>query len=48
MTKVFASKKDYKIFAPQVGGTKNPHRRGLNKEIFMLIIETTRKVLFMM
>jgi len=41
--KNFYINKDYKIFAPQVGGAKKDTRGGHNKEIIMLNIETFKK-----
>lgn len=41
--KNFFINKDYKIFAPQVGGAKKDNRGGHNKEIFMLNVETFKK-----
>ena len=41
--KNFFINKDYKIFAPQVGGAKKDSRGGHNKEIIMLNIETFKK-----
>ena len=35
--------KDYKLFAPQVGGAKKDPRGGHNKEIIMLNIDTFKK-----
>jgi hypothetical protein len=41
--KNFYINKDYKIFAPQVGGAKKESRGGHNKEIIMLNVETFKK-----
>ena len=41
--KNFLINKDYKIFAPQVGGAKKDTRGGHNKEIIMLNIDTFKK-----
>ncbi len=41
--KNFNINKDYKIFAPQVGGAKKDNRGGHNKEIIMLNVETFKK-----
>ena len=41
--KNFYINKDYKIFAPQVGGAKKDARGGHNKEIIMLNVETFKK-----
>jgi len=41
--KNFVIDKDYKIFAPQVGGAKKSNRGGHNKEIIMLNVETFKK-----
>jgi hypothetical protein len=41
--KNFYINKDYKIFAPQVGGAKKESRGGHNKEIIMLNFETFKK-----
>jgi hypothetical protein len=41
--KNFTINKDYKIFAPQVGGAKKDNRGGHNKEIIMLNIDTFKK-----
>jgi len=38
--KNFCINKDYKIFAPQVGGAKKDNRGGHNKEIIMLNVKT--------
>ena len=43
MEKNFLFNKDYKIFAPQVGGAKKDPRGGHNKEIIMLNIDTFKK-----
>ena len=43
LEKNFLIDKDYKIFAPQVGGAKKDTRGGHNKEIIMLNIETFKK-----
>jgi len=43
MEKNFLFNKDYKIFAPQVGGSKKDPRGGHNKEIIMLNIDTFKK-----
>jgi predicted nuclease with TOPRIM domain len=41
--KNFLINKDYKIFAPQVGGAKKDNRGGHNKEIIMLNIDTFKR-----
>ena len=41
--KNFLINKDYKIFAPQVGGAKKDTRGGHNKEVIMLNVETFKK-----
>jgi hypothetical protein len=41
--KNFYINKDYKIFAPQVGGAKKDNRGGHNKEIIMLNIDTFKR-----
>jgi hypothetical protein len=41
--KNFCINKDYKIFAPQVGGAKKDTRGGHNKEIIMLNVDTFKK-----
>ena len=43
LEKNFLINKDYKIFAPQVGGAKKDARGGHNKEIIMLNIDTFKK-----
>jgi hypothetical protein len=43
LEKNFLINKDYKIFAPQVGGAKKETRGGHNKEIIMLNIDTFKK-----
>ena len=43
LEKNFLINKDYKIFAPQVGGAKKDTRGGHNKEIIMLNIDTFKK-----
>ena len=43
LEKNFVINKDYKIFAPQVGGAKKDARGGHNKEIIMLNIDTFKK-----
>ena len=43
LDKNFLIEKDYKIFAPQVGGPKKDMRGGHNKEIIMLNIKTFKK-----
>ena len=43
LEKNFLINKDYRIFAPQVGGAKKENRGGHNKEIIMLNIDTFKK-----
>jgi hypothetical protein len=43
LEKNFLINKDYKFFAPQVGGAKKDNRGGHNKEIIMLNVETFKR-----
>ena len=43
LEKNFLINKDYKIFAPQVGGANKNVRGGHNKEIIMLNVDTFKK-----